>query len=379
MGSNINTIKTAGGPPTIKPDSQVTTKSDLERAYTNLGYMGDVALTGLGVGTAWYAVKKMIEHSYRKRLEKAIRDSATVEDFYKSRTAPIENKYIGAPKTASIKTARERFIDPGTIGKTTLGATTKRYIQPLPGQGTKATIATMMANNPMIFNTLAVAALPALFAGSMWAGNAASKAINDLFEKKDLRHLDKEKEEARKRYEDAALTLRNVSLGGLKKSGAANMEKEGGVTTLAILGGLGLLGAGGLYYYSQQQHDRPGASSIPVQTPDLTSNGVLNTLLGLGIGGAGLLAIPSIYRFVQSARRGYDKRVEGISDVTRAAQAWDAVRNSRGEDFATLRASLAEEPETLNFEAHGKKKPKRNGGGSSGDPSEPVPYANYFS
>ena len=321
----------------------------------------------------------MIEHSYRKRLEKAIRNSATVEDFYKSRTAPIENKYIGAPKTASIKTAYQRHADPDTIKQVPLNKATGQYIQVLPGQGLKTDIAATMAYSPSIFNTLAIASLPALFAGATWAGNAASKAINALLEKKDLRHLDKEKEEARKRYEDAALTLRNVSLGGLKKSGAANMEKEGGVTTLAILGTLGLLAAGGAYLYSQQHSNNPTSRGIPIQTPDLTHNDAFNKLLGIGIGGAGLLAIPSIYRFVQSARRGYDKRVEGISDVTRAAQAWDAVRNSRGEDFATLRASLAEEPETLNFEAHGKKKPKRNGGGSSGDPSEPVPYANYFS
>lgn len=337
----------------------------LDDSYKYLHYLGDAALVGLGAGMSWHSLKKFVEHTYRKRLEKAIRNTTGVEDFYNSRTAPITNEYVGAPKTASVKKgdwAAPIHLSGKQVRDTAKSDSVNKHMDQFmfgidKGQGPINDIASSMAANPDVAHTLAFAAIPPLFAASAWAGNSLSKAINNFFKKKDVEPMTKEREEARKRYEDAALTLRNVTLGGMDKK-SSYMEKDAFWPALFLLGtGLGL-GAYGTYQATQRQIPTDVGEDIP--NPHLTNNSALNGVLGLGAGALGLMAIPPAYRFVQSMRKGYKNQLEGISDVTRSAQAWNAVRDSRGEDFAALRAALADEPDLLDFESHGTKKKRKS-------------------
>ena len=344
---------------------------DLDDSYKYLGYAGDLALAGIGAGLSWHALKKFVEHTYRKRLEKAVRNSTGVKDFYTSRTAPITNTYVGATKEGSVnkeglwyhpnlglwpKQIEEAYKSPNI--KENHGDDVELVGVPR-NNGFLNSVATRMAENPLLYNTLAFVSLPAILAGSVWAGNGISKKINDFVKPKDIRRMTKERDEARKRYEDAALTLRNITNGDMPKK-EASLEKDAGLATILTLGGLGLLGAGGLgAAFAAGERPNPKDPKVVVPNPYPSDNSTANMLLSAGIGTLGLAAIPASYQFVQSMRKGYKNRVEGISDVTRAAQAWDAVRDARGEDFATLRASLAEEPDLLDYKAHGLKKRRK--------------------
>lgn len=88
-------------------------------------------------------------------------------------------------------------------------------------------------------------------------------------------------------------------------------------------------------------------SALTVSNNQPTDSAVMNTLISgaVGLGALGML-IPS-YRFVQSARKGYKDKVEDISDVTRASQAWNALRQGREDDYMPLRAVLETEPDLL--------------------------------
>lgn len=70
------------------------------------------------------------------------------------------------------------------------------------------------------------------------------------------------------------------------------------------------------------------------------SNWVSDKALGIALTlGALGLTIPA-YKFIQSARKSYKNRVEGLSDITRSSQAWEALRRNRDYDYLAPRAIL---------------------------------------
>lgn len=338
-------------------DGQFAGKDNLNKSYKYQNLMGDALLAGAGVGLSWYAIKKLVERAYRKKLHKALLEDTTVQDTYEGRVTPVGNEFVNADAPAyKYSSLQKEAKSPSGAGYKSLNTGTRGYLRETiddpavdavivkKDYNPRTTMAVEMAKHPAISHSLAFASIPALFALSSWLANSGSKSLFQTTLSDTVPPLSSEKSQARKEYEAAAAMLRSIARGDLEKSGSAGLKKEGvWFVPLLAAGGGAAAALGGSYYLRNRDNPKP----IDEQSPDANPNPMLNSAINLGLGlGAIALLYPG-YKFVQSMRKGYKDRTETVSDVHRALQAWDAQRQARDEDFATLRAALAQEPDLL--------------------------------
>lgn len=329
-----------------------------------LNYMGSALTVGAGLGLSWHSLKKIVERAYRTRLEKEILKQKHVEDTYTSTVTPVRNRFVGAD--TPVKSASGGYLtSDANLYESDLNNadfTPDLRTKPLSGaavitrdSGVRSRVAAEMARSPLFYHTLAFASVPALCALGMWGGNSMSKAIKKQISPDTiLDPLDDQKEKAQRKYDAAALLLRRVAADEERKSRKKNasLDKEAvlGLTApvaRALLGGVGIGGALTAAGAGIKSYLSKGPVVAHVPSPEPTSSTSVNTGLKLLTGLAALSMLYPGYRFVQSMRKGYKDRVEGLSDVTRSSQAWDALRSSRSEDYATLQARLSDEPDLL--------------------------------
>lgn len=320
-----------------------------------LNYMGSALTVGAGLGLSWHSLKKIVERAYRTRLEKEILKQKHVEDTYTSTVTPVRNRFVGAD--TPVKSASWLNSDANLYESDLNNAdfTPDLRTKPLSGaavitrdSGVRSRVAAEMARSPLFYHTLAFASVPALCALGMWGGNSMSKAIKKQISPDTiLDPLDDQKEKAQRKYDAAALLLRRVAADEERKSRKkrASLDKE--AVLAPYLYGAGIGGALTAAVAGIKSYLSKGPVVAHVPSPEPTSSTSVNTGLKLLTGLAALSMLYPGYRFVQSMRKGYKDRVEGLSDVTRSSQAWDALRSSRSEDYATLQARLSDEPDLL--------------------------------
>lgn len=324
-----------------------------------LNYMGSALTVGAGLGLSWHSLKKIVERAYRTRLEKEILKQKHVEDTYTSTVTPVRNRFVGAD--TPVKSASRDWLNcDANLYESNLNNanfTPDLRTKPLSGaavitrdSGVRSRVAAEMARSPLFYHTLAFASVPALCALGMWGGNSMSKAIKKQISPDTiLDPLDDQKEKAQRKYDAAALLLRRVAADEERKSRKkrASLDKEAVWTLAPYLYGAGIGGALMAAGAGIKSYLSKGPVVAHVPSPEPTSSTSVNTGLKLLTGLAALSMLYPGYRFVQSMRKGYKDRVEGLSDVTRSSQAWDALRSSRSEDYATLQARLSDEPDLL--------------------------------
>lgn len=350
------TPSAAVDPSTVKENTQLYNNSDpisvdtLNESQRLVDLAKNALIIGSGVGMSWYALKKLVERAYRRRLADTIREDSQVVDTYQRQTTPISNEFITKqssvrPSASDLAGIQEKDLsDPDILGNNNYVLLPKTDWSP----------AHIAAKNSWLFSPVIGMSIPALLALGTWGGSAAAKQIVKHITPEKEYSLDAARIRAKRRYDTAAKLLRDVAAGRtLKKRSSARFEKN--ATLLGLLGRLALIGGGafgiaaganGIAKYNQEKDERDAAPGTqPLLDGDLTEHSSLNTLAGLAaLTGAALLTVPA-YRFVQSMRSGYKNRTQSLSDVVRSAQAWEALRRSRDYNYASLRAALRDEPD----------------------------------
>lgn len=203
---------------TAERNYQTTGKAVDYKTYSNsnkyLNLVGDAALVGVGAGTGWYALKKLVERAYQKKLERAVRQNAAVPTAYKLQDMPIQNDVIGADLTkyAGTTTFTDSDLRKGyTTNDVRRDGREGTTLFLNPNQGLRNAVTTEMASNPYVWNALAFASIPAVFGGAMWAGHNIAKKISKGLDSEEVLSLEEERRKARKRYEETARLLHHIS------------------------------------------------------------------------------------------------------------------------------------------------------------------------
>ena len=344
---------------TINSQQPVSLKN-LNSSYRLTGHLVDAAVLGSGVGLSWWALKKMVERAYQRRMEKALMENTVVADTYKGSVTPVTNEFVmeheepykiekKADAVATEKTFNEAVIDPKAMDlnpKTNPGA----YAVLKRDASLQGKISAEMATKPGIYNSLAFASIPALVALSAWGANSLAKSLSKDAIPDIVPNIQPEVRKARKKYRDAAELLRYITSGKAYEKEAAMqkdaaIQKEAFPWIPAMWAGAGLLGAGGYVYDKYKTHHKPEGMVIP--SPELSSNPATNAGLNLALGLGALALLYPGYKFVQSMRKAYNDRKDQVSEATRAAQLWWPLRKQHQERFVRLQAALAQEPELL--------------------------------
>lgn len=335
---------------------QLVGKNHLNKSFKYQNLIGDTLLMGGGLGLSWYAAKQLVERAYRKRLHRALLEDTGVTDTYENRVTPVENEFVTDELPINSKEAAfgkgttkiyPAYATEGEARKFVADPNTSHFIMD-PHQSPRTALAVEMAKSPAIAHSIAFASIPALFALATWGANEGAKKLFGKIVDDKVQPQDIEKRKARQEYEAAARMLRSVSQGDLErleKEGTLKKEANPIIPILWGIGGGTALTAGGSYLWNKAKSGRPA----PIEEPsaELNENKTVNSLMNLGLGLGALALLYPGYKFVQSLRKGYKDKAESVSDAQVALQAWNAQRQARDEDFATLRAALAEEPDLL--------------------------------
>ena len=329
------------------------TLKNLNNGYKWTGHMGDAVVLGTGIGLSWWALKKLVERAYQRRMEKSLLENTVVSDTYKDAVTPVTNEFVmeheepyKLEKTGSTgavftpKDFNEADTKPVLDGKRD-----DVYAVPKSDASLQGRVAAEMAQKPGIYNSLAFASIPALVALSAWGANSLAKSLSKDAIPDIVPNLQPEVRKARKKYHDAAMLLRYISSGkAYEKTASAN--KEAAIQLVpAMWAGAGLLGGAGYLYDKYKTHNKP--EGMPVPNPEMSSNPATNAGINLALGLGALALLYPGYKFVQSMRKAYNDRKDQVSEATRAAQLWWPLRKQHQERFVRLQAALAQEPELL--------------------------------
>ena len=216
------TGRTAAG--TTINSQQPTDLKHLNNSYRLTGHLVDAAVLGSGIGLSWWALKKMVERAYQRRMEKALLENTVVADTYKGSVTPVTNEFVMEPEepykiektaadaVATEKTFNEAVIDPKAMNlnpKTNPGA----YAVLKRDASLRGKISAEMATKPGIYNSLAFASIPALVALSAWGANSLAKSLSKDAIPDIVPNIQPEVRKARKKYRDAAELLRYITSG----------------------------------------------------------------------------------------------------------------------------------------------------------------------
>lgn len=348
------------GPPTAR-------LKDLDSSYKWVGYTTDAIALGGGIGLTWYALKKLVERAYQRRMEKALKENTTVADMYKGNVTPVTNEFITEPEEpyhikkeakswdsrVSVDAVNSADLGP-EFDLRSNGPNSNKDVVLKPGASVAGHVAAEMSQKPGIYHSLAFASLPALVALSSWGANALAKQVLNKSTVPDIvPNLKPEVDKARKKYHDAAVLLRYIASGkAYEKDGSFHKEgqvKEAMPWLPILLGGAGLTALGGYGYdkYKKWQQPSPENTAYIKNDTEMSSNPVTNKGINLALGLGALALLYPGYKFVQSMRKAYNDRKDQVSEATQAAQSWWPLRKRHQERFVRLQAALAQEPELL--------------------------------